>query len=192
MSYGSRFGHGILVGILLLTPLARAQVTGFSSLELNEEPGRERLWKGEWKFEIGGHKFEEGKDQGAAALLYFTGKFEYSFAWWLKARVTPRVDLFTSRVQERYDNDTYSNRLRLIEGVISIQPFQEVELNAGAINQRHLDSPMLVSGQRSFPGLQQVYQRQFSAFGVELNAQQVVPTSTSLNTEREDEEALPS
>ncbi|NJL24153.1 MAG: hypothetical protein HC902_02545 [Calothrix sp. SM1_5_4] len=152
-----------------------------------------RPWRGQWNFEIGGTSFSEDKDAGAAAYFFFRTEFEYRFASWLGARVRPRLNLYSSRVQERYDNDEFSSRVALSEAFLSVRPWTFFELRGGAINQGFLNSPMLISSSRAFPGFQQILVfEQRDDLAIELVTQQVVPTSYTLNSERTQKESLPS
>ncbi|MGE0526675.1 MAG: hypothetical protein AB7P49_06395 [Bdellovibrionales bacterium] len=168
----------------LLVPPARSELNSESLAPV-------RPWTGEWNFQIGGLSFEEGKDEGAAAFLYFSTRFEYRFSSLLKARVKPQLQMYSSRVQERYDNDFSESRVRMDEAHLAFQPVQQLELRAGAIDQGELSSPLLVANSRAFPGFQEILSQTWGNYRLGVMAQQVVPTSYSLNTEREREEELP-
>lgn len=187
---GSRFTLLSLFGLFVWGSVALAQNSSTLNAPLNHHRTHNK-WKSEYELFLGGNGFSEGKDEGFGALLYFKTRFEYRFAPWLRASVRPRLDLFAGRAQERYDNDTYQNRIRMLEGYLAVKPIQVFEVRAGAINQSYLDSPMLVSSHRGFPGFQEVLAFKTSKMKTELIAQQVLPTSYSLNTEREDKERLP-
>ncbi len=189
---GSRVRLLSLLGLILFSSILFAQNSSMLTLSAPPPGPLGSKWRAEWEMFLGGNSFSEGKDEGLGALVYFKSNFEYQFAPWLKAKIRPRIDLYAGRAQERYDNDTYRNRIRLIEGYLAVQPVEGLELRAGAINQGFLKSPMLMSSHRGFPGLQQILSSQWGTFKAQLIAQQVVPTSYSLNTDREEKEGLPS
>ena len=74
---------------------------------------------------------------------------------------------------------------------MGVIPFEFRELRGGAINQGYLNSPMLVSGRRAFPGFQAILSHDFENIRAELSVEQVVPTSYSMNLDREDKEETP-
>lgn len=181
--------------VLILGPIALADSLSTSTIKLDNAPMIDRKWTGEWQLGTGGGGFDEGKDEGAYAVGRFDIKFNYQFAPWLKAKFHPRLDLYTSRVQARYDDDLTDSGVRLLEGYLAVQPVDFAEARAGAISQDYLNSPMLVTKKRAFPGFQEVvgsnFSNQHQEFGIHFVAEQVVPTSYTMDTEREDKEALP-
>jgi hypothetical protein len=187
---GIRFIAWGLAGLFSLGPFVFADNVSTLRLPVEAKPASEK-WTAEWELFMGGNGFTEGKDEGVGALLYFKANFQHQFAPWLKASIKPRADLFAGRAQERYDNDTFQNRIRLIEGYLAVQPVDFVEVRAGAINQAYLESPMLISSHRAFPGVQEILSFQDGGFKAELIGQQTVPTSYSLNTERDEKEGVP-
>ncbi len=185
---GSKTSFLVLFALALAVSSSHAQST--STLKSNEAvPVRQ--FNGEWAFEIGGESYSEDKDQGTAAYLYLNFNFEYKFTSWLRAKARPHVDGYSSRLQERFETDDYKNGVKLTEAYISLQPVDFAELRGGALNQGYLNSPMLISARRSFPGFQEILIHQFANLRIEGSAAQVVPVSTSLNDEREDKEKLP-
>lgn len=189
--FGSRFSSLGLVGLIAFGAPALAQNASSLRLPADPKPAAEK-WKAEYELFMGGNGFTEGKDEGVGSLVYFKTKFGYQFTPWLRASVKPRIDLFAGRAQERYDNDTYQNRIRLLEAYAAVQPVEFFEVRGGGINQGYLNSPMLISSHRDFPGFQEVATYQNGNFKAELIAEQVVPTSYTLNPERQTKETLPS
>ena len=149
-------------------------------------------WKAHWKGALGGASYAEGKDEGASAFLHFDTRFEYPLLRWLEVLAEPSVDLYSSRLQERYDNGEYSNKIRPNNFYISAKPNSYLEVRAGALSQSVLKNPILISKRRAFPGFQERATLPVGNFQLQAIAQQLVPTSYTLNTEREGKEALPS
>ena len=153
-----------------------------------------RRWSGEWNLELGGGDYTEGKDEGVLTYFYLRSKFDYRFNTWMHALVSPRLDLYASRVQQRNEEGDAagsSTRIRFSDAYLSVQPLEALEFRAGAIGQYYLSSAMLVSGRRAFPGAEELVTAQLGPVRAQLIAQQVVPTSNTLNTERTEKESLP-
>ncbi|MGE4132218.1 MAG: hypothetical protein AB7F86_11310 [Bdellovibrionales bacterium] len=147
---------------------------------------------GDWKFDLGGANGQEAKDAYTAAYVYFSSNFDFNFAKIIKARISPWARAFSGRSQDRFDDGGLDNKISLHEFWLGVEPLPFVELRAGAHHQGVLGSPMLVSGLRTFPGLQEIFKAKFTPeFEGKIVLQQVVPTSSSLNDEREDVEPLP-
>jgi hypothetical protein len=183
----------LLCGAILLAPSFGFAAEGpATSALLSTEIEKPRKWSGDWNFAMLGISTEEGKDAGGAAALYGSARFDWRFTRMLHAKISPSVSLFSSRMQERYDDDSFQNRIWLYEGYLSLEPLKYFEARAGALNQRYHGTSMLVSGLRSFPGAQVIGKLPVGGdFEADLVLQRVVPTSHSLNTERENEEELP-
>lgn len=156
------------------------------------ESASKKKWSGTYTLEMGGVSFQEGRDEGAAAYVWFSTKFKYNFYRWLKGEVSPNLNLYSSRVQERYDDDTFQSRLWMMDAHLSVEPVEFFELRAGALSQGFLGTSMLVSSYRSFPGVQEILKIKGDEVEARIIVQQAVPTSHSLNTDREKQEKLPS
>lgn len=182
----------VLLGGLGLMPLHAQELQGPATSALTYEASIPKKWNGDWRFALGGITHTEGKDEGSAAALYVNSRFQYRLAPWVSARISPTLRMFSSRVQERFDDDTYQSGILLSEGYLSVEPVSFFEVRAGALNQGYLGTAMLVSSHRSFPGLQEIFKAQVGDVDGRLIFQQAVPTSHSLNTEREREEKMPS
>lgn len=198
MSKGFKPSFFIFVGILTLSHVALAgsyavaETIGTSSIPVETEK-RSGQWNGKYSFGLGGGDYQEGKDEGVLSYFVVRSQFEYNFAPWMRVKVSPRVDLYASRVQERFeDDDLSSSRLRFTEAYVSLMPSRYVDLRAGAIGQAELNAPLLISSRRAFPGLQQIAKADFKNIQGSLMFQEVVPTSVTLNTERTEKEELPS
>ncbi len=190
MRVGSTIGFLLLSIAVACGPLAASE--SIATLETKSQESRPRKWSGEWKLTMGGTSLSEGKDEGAAAFAWFGANFKYNFAKWLKAEISPNISFYSSRLQERYDDDSYQNRLWMMGAHLSVIPVEYLEFRAGALNQGFLGSSMLVSSLRSFPGLQETAKFKTAEVEGKLILQQAVPTSHTLNTERERMEKLPS
>ena len=64
-------------------------------------------------------------------------------------------------------------------------------VQAGAINQQHLNMPLLISS-RPFPALKGEYQHSFGNLSLKVNLQQAIPVSESLESDRIEKEKNPS
>ena len=187
-------GFGLVV--LFIGGTARADEASKVRIQAESLREKPRKWSGEWSVEAGGAGFNEGKDEGRTSFTYFRSKLNYKFADFLQLRTQPRVDFYFSQLQQRFDNDDMESKFRLAEAVLSLTPTDYLEFNAGAINQSYLNSSMLISRRRAFPGLQEMVYRDFNAgkgrVKIGVVAAQTIPTSFSLSTERQDKEPLAS
>lgn len=177
---------------LVLGGDAVAQTTGSTSLKQSDVGSSRGPLTGDWRFKLGGTSYREGRDEGAAATFSVETRADYRFNSILNAHLEPYIDIFTGRVQERYENDTYESRIGLASGYLSLKPIKYAEARAGAINQGYMDQSLLISGHRAFPGLQEILISDTKPVNVRVMAQQTIPTSYSLNAERAEKEPLPS
>lgn len=163
-----------------------------STLRIEPKATETRRFKGSWQGDIGVEGADHGKDQGFASYFGARVQFDYRLSPMLNVRATPGAVFYTSRLQQRIETDDYKSTVYVDDSFLQFTPIKEFELRAGALSQRFLDMPLLVSRGRAFPGLMQLGHFDFgSDVHLDIVAQQVVPTSRSLNTERNTREALP-
>lgn len=163
-----------------------------SILQIDQiKPENNKKLNGEWNFSFGARGFEEGKDEGVASFIYLRTKLNYYLLENLHIHAAPRLDLYSSRLQARYEDDYYDNKIRLMNAYILYAPVEQVDLKLGAHSQELLEAPIVISRRRVFPGAQEIFRWNFPAMRLEILAQQLVPTSSSLNTERGEKEKLP-
>lgn len=181
-----------LAGLVVVCNIALAQETSTTSMKL-EEPRTSRPFgfHGNWMFDVGGGNAQEGKDTWSAAYLYVSSNLYFKFHEQLRAHIAPMARLYGGRAQERYDDDSLDSRVGVHEAYVAYSPFQFLELKAGGHSQSIVQNSMLVSGLRSFAGFQEIIKAESGDFKARVVAQQVIPNSYSLNTEREKQEALP-
>jgi len=145
-----------------------------------------------WSLSTGFVSRNEGKDDGFGSLLAANAELEFAFSPWMKVEAAPYLAYYSSRVQERFSDDTYDSRLGLTYGHLTFTPLKGLSIKAGAIPQKDLNNSLLISSFRSFPGGAVEYRGQLDdETGFGLRARYLIPTSSSLNTQREDEEKLP-
>lgn len=144
-----------------------------------------------WSFETGFLGRREGKNDGFGSYLQAGAQLEMPFTSWMKIEAAPYIIQYSSRVQQQFDDDTYEGRFGLDYGHITLLPLEGLVVKAGAISQKHLDNKQMISSFRSFPGALIEYRYGATEWSTGVRGQYVIPTSSSLNTERQDREALP-
>lgn len=149
-------------------------------------------FRGDWRLGAAGGSFDEGKDQGVTTSILFSSRMSYDMSPWISIKVAPRIQFYSSRVQERIKNDDYQSHVSLSTGYLSVHPVEELELRTGAVNQGFIDNDLLVSKHRSFPGAQLLLKASKNdRYKAGLTTEWTVPTSYSLDTMRDSEEPMP-
>ena len=111
-----------------------------------------------------------------------------------KLSLNARLRLYwaTGRAQSWYGGDGYSDGVNFDYAHIKYNPLSVLELKAGAISLRYLESPQLVSS-GPFPGaLVKVIYPENKKFGISLTGLYSIPTSRSLDSDRIEKEKEPS
>ena len=109
----------------LLGPIfAHADLDASSRLETQVDPEIHAtgFTQKTWSLKTGFEARNEDKDDGFASLLLAEAELEFTFSPWLRLEASPYVAYYSSRVQERFDDDTYSSRLGLTYGHLTIEP----------------------------------------------------------------------
>jgi hypothetical protein len=162
-------------------------------LKLRLEEAREiGKFYGDWQIEMHGESTSEGKDEGFASHLSADTNLSYRLAPWLSFRGSPYVDLYSARLQQRYEDEDYESRVGLHDSFVQIMPDPHFELRLGALGQGVLETPLMIGRNRNFPGAMEIGHLNIND-KVEIDGilQQSIPTSHSLNIERDQREQLP-
>ncbi|RYZ70545.1 MAG: hypothetical protein EOP05_13155, partial [Proteobacteria bacterium] len=143
-----------------------------------------------WRVGLEGQNFSNEKEQARTAGLGLRGDIRYGLLPSLEMRAEAGVSLQSGYAQSRFGDNTPRSGLDLREALVQWKPVSRVTLQAGAINQSHVEAPLLVAGQ-PFPGVTERLLLGTKQFNVELKAEQAVPTSTQLSAKTVEAETTP-
>ncbi len=195
-----RVGVSLVLGLLSglnalaqptnLTPSAKPLATSLSTVVDKKNLGETGFLSAEWSFGLQGQSFSNEKEQAQVAGLALGGKVRYGLLPSLEVKLDAAANLQTGYAQSRFGENVPKNGPELHEAVIQYKPIPRFTLQAGAINQAHLSSPLIVSAQ-AFPATLERILLGSKLFNVEIKAQQAVPTSSTLSTKSLDAEQMP-
>lgn len=195
-----------LLGVAVLFPLSAFSAPGTSATLLDQPPleaslklsqsnltpdPADRRWAGQWWLGSSVVNFSEGKDEGTSNVVRAGMLFGYQLTPWARFKLNTEVRFVSSRIQTRYEDDVTTSGLRLREGYLSFGPEETFEFRMGALSQKDLNSDLLIHGRRSFPGVREQVYLGPKNMQLSLWAQQTMPTSYSLNTQRDEREKTP-
>lgn len=185
-----------LLGVLLCSPFSWSQTTSEALASSNSESLKavkpNFTSQKTWSISTGFEGLKEGRDDGFSSVLRVSSDMNLQFSPWLKIQLRPYASYYSSRVQNRFKDDSYESRLGLSYAHLTLEPISGLDLKAGAISQKHIANKQLISSFRSFPGALVEYENlSLKNVAMGVRAQYVIPTSSSLNTDRQSQEALP-
>ncbi|MES2963231.1 MAG: hypothetical protein V4760_05025 [Bdellovibrionota bacterium] len=175
--------------LVAVAPQAFAQDTK-ATLSTNV-PSKKKNVKASWNLEVSGEGYSDEQQQAQTTGLGLNGKIDYKFLPSLELKAAAGVSMQSGYAQSRFGDNTPASGVSLKEAVIVVKPIDRMSISAGAIDQGHLNSPLLVSSQ-PFPGVKERVLLGSRAFNVEVKAQQTIPTSKSLSTKAIEAEVTPS
>ncbi len=185
----------LILAFLTSSGLALAQINESSDSRISlASPANElkpRKWSGEWWLGVGAANFTEAKDESTSGMVKLGVKFRYEMAEWVRISLEPELRSYSSRTQARYEGEVNQSGFRLKEGYVGFGLEETFDVKVGALSQKVLRSELLISGRRAFPGLRETLTLGPKSLQLRASAQQVVPTSYSLNSERVDKEQTP-
>ncbi|MBT4762007.1 MAG: hypothetical protein HOO06_09945 [Bdellovibrionaceae bacterium] len=133
--------------------------------------------------------FDEGEDSAYQVIFGYQPSLKFNIHSKFNIDTQFSINLGASRVQSRFqrhsDNDTVLNELSM-----NYLPIENLKFSLGAINQKHLESPHLVSGV-TFPGFKLEAKTKGKGFNIGAKTQYLVPTSSSFDSDRSESEVLP-
>lgn len=185
----------VLAAFVFDAPLALAQSTtqntSSTTLAAPAASKRRGLVKASWNLAITGDGYSDEQQQAQTTGLGLNGKLDYRFLPMLELKAAAGVSMQSGYAQSRFGDNTPSSGVTLQEAVVVFKPIRAASVSAGAIDQGHLSSPLLVSSQ-PFPGAKERVIIGSRDFNVELKAQQTIPTSKTLSTKAVEAEVTPS
>ena len=143
-----------------------------------------------WKMSVGGESFANDKEQAQTTGFGLVGDLRQILLPGLELKVRAKMDLESGYAQSQFGDNTPQSGVRLDEAYVQYKPFSTVVLQGGAINQEHLNAPLLVNAQ-PFPGALEKITLGNHSYMVEAKAEQAIPTSTTLSTQAVSSEASP-
>ena len=137
-----------------------------------------------------GASYNEGPDDAQFVQLVFNPKVKFKLSRYFSLKADASINLVSARQQTRFDSPAL-NSINPNEILLSFTPSKKFDLSFGAINQKHLDSPILAQDGLAFIGAIGRYTARFKSLTLTAKAQYTVPNSTSLESDRTGEEELP-
>lgn len=152
-----------------------------------------RHWelKADWK--LSGVRSEEKGILSESTRAQFEGKFKLTgkFDEELKLKVSPAIRVVSGRDQDVFSDRLPKDKLYANEFKVAWTPLKYAELEAGAINQSHVQNSLAVYD-RPFPAVRAAYgTRTRQSAGWLLSAQGAIPSSYTLEAQATDNEPLP-
>lgn len=187
---------GMGFAFLLLAHMAQAQTGGGSASLSTQIPSQSssahtrKVIDVEWKMGLSGQSFSNEKEQEQTTGFGLSGRLRYGLLRGLEVRAEVGANLQSGYAQSQFGDNAPRSGLILGEALVKVKPLPFFALEAGAINQAHLKSELLVAEQ-AFPALLQRLTFENRVFQFELKAQQAIPTSTTLSTEAGEAEVMP-
>ena len=186
----------IAIGTSFLGSIAQAQsslTTKISTPQAAPTPEPEAKKKKtfvHWKLSVSGESFANDKEQAQTSGFGLVGDLRQILLPGLELKVRAKMDLESGYAQSQFGDNTPQSGVRLEEAYVQYKPFSTVILQGGAINQEHLNAPLLVNAQ-PFPGALEKFTLGNRSYMAEVKAEQTIPTSTTLSTQAVSSEASP-
>lgn len=173
---------------LILTTQGWAQ--GQISTALPETKERSRF-SAEWRLRLAGSDIKDQRSQSKVVDIRTDIKAKYLLGKSLHLDLQPSLRLQSGQTQSVDGADKAENKILLNQAAAHYLPFSFARLSAGALNQRHMHTGLLVDS-LAFPAarLETMFRAGNTRTGVAFES--AIPTSTSLSTNTKDLEPTPS
>ena len=135
--------------------------------------------------------YTEGQDDLTLVMLSFNPKFKFNVSENFYIDVDTLMNLNSARSQSRYI-PFQNNQFVLNELSANYTLFNSIRLAGGSINQKHLHAPLLIF-EISFPGAAIFAEKKIGQYlSLGAKSQRLIPTSSSFDSQRTEEEETPS
>lgn len=143
------------------------------------------------KFDLYGRGITDDNERTRVAGVDAKGGFSYRYDEFLVANVDALAVGETGSTHSLFDQNQARNGIFLDQATAEIKPLGFLALEAGAINQRFLNNPLLMDDS-PFPALREkIWILQNKVWQLGLQAEQAIPTSVSMSTMTSEKEPLP-
>jgi|GEM_PF-2256323 len=139
---------------------------------------------------LSGFSFNEGPDNANVASFLLRPTYWFQPSNDFSLRVGAWAFLNTGRIQDRFILPNQSSNLLLREMVASYQPNENFNFQLGSLDMDDLKNPFLFF-RRSFPGFDASYSLEKKRWSLGLGGRYTIPTSFSLEFDRNLSEELP-
>lgn len=190
----SMFVYGLGVVIMAFAPALALGQTQSMRTQITTKPDEAtppRKLKVRWNLSLQGDSFANDREQAQTAGFGVGGQIKYRLAQGLNFRASIGVTMQSGYAQSRFGDNAPRSGLDLREAILQYRPFSFFAFEAGALDQGQLKMPLLVAP-RAFPGVAERILLGNRRLGMELRAQQTIPTSTQQQTRTVEAEPMPS
>lgn len=174
--------------ILILTAQGWAQGQISTALPETKESSR---FSAEWRLRLAGSDVKDERSQSKVVDIRTDIKAKYLLGKSLHLDLQPSLRLQSGQTQSVDGADKAENKILLNQAAAHYLPFSFVRLSAGALNQRHMHTGLLVDS-LAFPAARIEAMARAANTRTGLAVESAIPTSTSLSTNTKDLEPTPS
>lgn len=133
--------------------------------------------------------YNEGEDEASLVLFGIQPQFKFKLTPEFTLNADIYLNLSAARIQSRYLNRQDENFV-LNDLSMVYEPTNYTKFSLGALNQGHLNSPLLVTN-IGFPGAAATLHYTTNDYSFGLKGQRTIPVSQSFDSDRTDKEELP-
>lgn len=175
---------------LTLILAGQAWAQGQISTALSDSRDNSRL-NAEWRLRLGGTDSHDDRSQSKMVDIRTDFKFKYLLSSSLQLDIQPTLRLQSGQTQSVDGADKAENKIILNQAAAHYLPYQSLKLSAGALNQRHMHSTLLIDN-LAFPAarIESLLKAGNTRTGIAIET--AIPTSSSLSANTRELEPSPS
>jgi hypothetical protein len=165
---------------------AQSLTSADSNLQQEIEYPNDKRLSGGWSFSLLGQTLEDATDSEtyAGAKLNLLGALNLIDYAKLKADFS--LVATNGFSQARFGKDSLGNGININEAILVVNEDGLFQVDAGIINQKFLNAPLLVSN-LPFPGIRETIKYDGDYLALGFRAQQAIPTSRTLDSQKRSE-----
>lgn len=151
----------------------------------------EGKFSAEWRLRLSGVDRHDEQSQSKTVDLRTEFKAKYLLNSNLQLDIQPAFRLQSGQTQSLDGADKPESKISLNQAAVHYLPLKALRLSAGALNQRHMHTQLLMD-ELAFPAARSEVLYKNGDFKTSLALETAIPTSTSLSTNTKELEATPS
>jgi hypothetical protein len=183
----SFISFSLMLQACLGSPLyAQSLTTSDSDLEEVVTFAPEKRLSGGWSFALHGQTLEDATDSETYAGASLNLKGAMNLIDYAKLTADFSLVATNGFSQARFGKDSLGSGININEALLVVNEGGFLQVDAGIINQKFLNAPLLVSS-LPFPGMRETLKYDGEYIAVGFRAQQTIPTSRTLDSQKRSE-----
>ncbi|UOF01709.1 hypothetical protein [Bdellovibrio reynosensis] len=175
--------------ILIISGWAHAQGQNVNS-SVTPAAKKEKRFSAEWRFRLSGSSYQDETSQSKVVDIRTDIKAKYDLSKNLQLDIQPALRMQSGQTNSMVGAYQPENKISLVQAAAHYEPYLEMKISGGALNQKYMHSSLLVDP-IAFPAARIEGNWAVGKLKTSIDAETAIPTSSTLSTNTKELESTP-